>query len=168
MFRNSSRMKDVKRTSGPVVEKWGAEHGFVFPKEFVSFVQEFGGIHLSEDWGYQFIDEDDDLLDFGTIGTFFHFDPDVWRKSVPDEYKLRCREHWNQPDLVPFASTEINTHAVLDFRASRDAPAVYNADFFCASEADPERPRMTWLAGSFTDFLDILEPEEDYLARNPD
>ena len=54
---------------------------------------------------------------------------------------------------------------MLDFRRSRHAPAIYNVDFFDTSKDDPDRPNMTWLADSFSGFLDILEREEDYDAR---
>lgn len=168
IFRNATRIEGVKPVPARTIRRWGAEHGFVFPKDFIEFFTEFGGVRPYDEWGYQFIYEDDDRLDFGTIGAFFHFDSNVSKDSVPYEYRLRCTEHWNQRDLVPFAWLEENTHAVLDFRTSRDAPAVYNADFFCSANADPDRPNMTWLADSFTNFLDILEREEDYLARNPD
>ncbi len=168
IFRNATRIEGVKPVPAQTIQRWGAEHGFAFPTDFIEFFTEFGGIRPYDEWGYQFIYEDDDRLDFGNIGTFFHFDPNVLKDSVPYEYRLRCKEHWSQRDLVPFAWVEANTHAVLDFRTSRDAPAVYNVDFFCPSKADSSRPNMTWLADSFTGFLDILEREEDYLARNPD
>ena len=70
--------------------------------------------------------------------------------------------------LVPFAETEANTFAVLDFRKSRHMPAVYNADFFDYSEADRNRPNMTWLADSFTEFLDMLEPAKNFDDRYQD
>ena len=155
----------VKRQPVSVVEKWGSDHGFRFPKEFVDFFAEFGGSFLEKRWGYEFIFEKDDGPVFAVIDLFLHFDPDVAMDSVDDEYTLRCTDHWDQPLLVPFAFTEIVTFVVLDFRKSRHAPAVYNVDFFDTSKDDPDRPNMTWLADSFADFLDLLEREEDYDAR---
>ena len=155
----------VKRQPASAVEKWGFDHGFRFPRDFVDFFAEFGGSYLEKRWGYEFIFEKDDSPDFAVINLFLHFDPDVAMDSVDDEYTLRCTDHWDQPLLVPFAFTEINTFAVLDFRKSRHDPAVYNVDFFDTSEDDPNRPNMTWLANSFAEFLDILEREEVYDAR---
>ena len=163
--RKSHFADGVKRQPVSVVEKWGSDRGFRFPKEFVDFFAEFGGSFLEERWGYEFMFEKDDRPDFAVIDLFLHFDPEIAKDSVDDEYTLRCTDHWNQPLLVPFAFTEINTFAVLDFRKSRHDPAIFNVDFFDTSKDDPDRPNMTWLADSFTDFLELLEREEDYDAR---
>ena len=162
------RRKESKRTPASVIERWGFEHGFHFPKDFVAFFAEFGGAILEDEVGYEFAYENDGVGDFAPITGFLHFDPDVQAGSVDDEYRLRCMDHWDQPLLVPFADTVIHTFVVLDFRKSRHAPAVYNADFFDTSKIDPDRPCLSWLADSFTDFLDLLERTEDYDARNPD
>ena len=164
-FTMSYRRSNSKRTPASVIEKWAFERGFEFPKDFVDFFVEFGGAVLEEEVGYGFVAEDGRRRDFAFIIGFLHFDPDVTEDSVDFEYRLRCTEHWDQPLLVPFAVTDANTFAVLDVRKSRHAPAVYNADFFDYSDADPNRPNMTWLADSFTEFLDLLEPAEDYDAR---
>lgn len=148
-----------------VIEKWGYDRGFQFPKDFVDFFTGYGGAIFEDEMGYEFTYENDPVTTFGVLTGFLHFDPEVVSASVDDEYTLRCTDHWDQPLLVPFADTEINTFAVLDFRKSRHAPAVYNVDFFDDSRADPDRPNMTWLADSFTEFLDILELEADYDAR---
>jgi len=155
-----------KRVPGSVIEKWGREHGFRFPKEFVDFFAWYGGAVLKDETGYEFIYENDQVRTFGILKGFLHFDPDVVWASIDDEYTLRCTDHWDQPLLVPFADTEINTFAVLDFRKSRHDPAVYNVDFFDTSKDDPDRPNMTWLADSFTEFLDLLEPYDSYLTRH--
>ena len=155
----------VKRQPVSVVEKWGSDRGFRFPKDFVDFFAEFGGSFLEDRWGYEYMSEKDDSPDFAVIDLFLHFDPEVAKDSVDDEYTLRCTDHWDQPLLVPFAFSEIVAFAVLDFRKSRQAPAVYNVDFFDTSKDDPNSPNMTWLADSFTDFLSLLEREEDYDAR---
>ncbi len=167
-LRISRRRKNSKRTPASIIERWGFEHGFHFPEDFIDFFAEFGGAIPEDEVGYEFAYENDGLRDFARIKGFLHFDPDVWQGSVDDEYRLRCTDHWDQPLLVPFADTIINTFAVLDFRKSRPAPAVYNADFFDTSNADPDRPCLSWLADSFTGFLDLLERAEDYDARNPD
>ena len=163
--RNIHFSHGVKLVPASVVEKWGYDHGFRFPKDFVDFFCKFGGAYLDESFGYEFTYEKDDRPDFAIVTRFFHFDPDVVLNSVDDVYMVRCTDNWVQPLLVPFADTEVNTFAVLDYRKSRYAPAVYNVDFFDTSEDDPDRPNMTWLADSFTGFLDILEREEDYDAR---
>ena len=155
----------VKLVPASAIEKWGFDHGFRFPKDFVDFFAKFGGAWLEEDFGYEFVFEKDDGPDFAEITRFLHFDPDVAKDSVDDEYTLRCTDHWDQPLLVPFADTEINTFVVLDFRKSRHDPAIYNVDFFDTSKDDPDRPNMTWLADSFTEFLDLLERGQDYDAR---
>ncbi len=155
----------VKRVSAAEIEIWGVENGFRFPKNFVEFFAEFGGAILEEEWGYEFNFERDDRSTFGVIEQFLHFDRDVELDSVNDEYILRCTDHWDQPLLVPFADTEINTFAVLDFRKSRHDPAIYNVDFFDTSKDDSDRPNMTWLADSFTEFLDLLEPYDSFLTR---
>lgn len=166
MFRNSYLTPGVKPVPAEVIERWGSEHGFHFPKDFVDFFFEFGGTILREEYGYEFLYENNRGRDFASIIFFLHFDPDVVRNSVEDQYTLRCTDHWNQPLLVPFADTEIDTFAVLDFRKSRHDPAIYNVDFFDYSHADPNRPNMTWLADSFTDFLNLLEPYKSYLTRH--
>lgn len=165
IVRKSHFADGVKRQPASVVEKWGSDHGFRFPKEFVDFFAEFGGSYLEERWGYEYMSEKDDSPDFAVIDSFLHFDPDVVMDSVDDEYTLRCTDHWNQPLLVPFAFSEIVAFAVLDFRKSRHAPAVYNVDFFDTSKDDPDRPNMTWLADSFADFLNLLEPYKSFLTR---
>lgn len=165
MFRDSYLAPGVKRVPVHVIEKWGSDHGFHFPKDFVDFFAEFGGTIMKEEYGYEFFYENNRGRDFAGIMVFLHFDPDVVRDSVEDQYTLRCTDHWDQPLLVPFAETEANTFAVLDFRKSRHDPAIYNVDFFDSSRADPSRPNMTWLADSFTEFLDLLEPAEDYDTR---
>ncbi len=165
MFRNSYLAPGVNRVPAHIIEKWGSDHGFHFPKDFVDFFVEFGGTIMKEEYGYEFFYENNRGRDFAAIMVFLHFDPDVVRDSVEDQYTLRCTDHWEQPLLVPFAETEANTFAVLDFRNSRHDPAICNADFFDYSEADRNRPNMTWLAGSFTEFLDLLEPAADYDAR---
>jgi len=167
-FRINRLRRGSKRMPASVIEQWGFEHGFHFPRDFVDFFTEFGGAIPEDEVGYEFTYEDDGVKGFAPIIGFLHFDPDVRQGSVDDEYRLRCTDHWDQPLLVPFADTEISTFAVLDFRRSRHAPAVYDVYFFDESKADPDRPSMTWLADSFTDFIDLLEREEDYLARNPD
>ena len=164
-FKIEYRRKGAKRTPAWVIEKWGSEHGFEFPEDFVEFFAEFGGAVLEKQVGYEFEHQDDRGQDFADIIGFLHFDPDIVANSVNDEYTLRCTDHWNQPLLVPFADTEINTFAVLDFRESRHAPAVYNVDFFDYSNADPNLPSMAWLADSFAEFLDLLERVEDHDAR---
>ncbi len=164
-FTMSYRRSDSKRTPATVIEKWALERGFEFPKDFVDFFVEFGGAVLEEEVGYGFVDESGRRRDFAFIIGFLHFDPEVTESSVDFEYRLRCTEHWDQPLLVPFADTDANTFAVLDFRKSRHAPAVYNADFFDYSDTDPDRPNMTWLADSFTEFLELLEPYDSYLTR---
>ncbi|GEM_PF-1691826 len=155
----------VKLVSAAAIENWGFEHGFRFPNDFIDFFARFGGAVLDDDFGYEFTFEKDESPTFAEITRFLHFDPDVVRNSVEDQYTLRCTDHWDQPLLVPFADTEINTFAVLDFRKSRRAPAIYNVDFFDTSKDDPERPNMTWLADSFTEFLDLLEPYDSFLTR---
>ena len=167
-FRINRLRQGSKRMPASVIEQWGLEHGFHFPRDFVDFFAEFGGAIPEDEVGYEFAYENDGLVDFAPIIGFLHFDPDVVNASVDDEYRLRCTDHWDQPFLVPFADTIINTFAVLDFRKSQHAPAVYNADFFDESKADPDRPCLSWLADSFTDFLDLLERTDDYDARNPD
>lgn len=164
-FTMSYRRSDSKRTPASVIEKWAFERGFEFPKDFVDFFVAFGGAVLEEEVGYGFVDESGRRRDFAFVIGFLHFDPEVTEDSVDFEYRLRCIEHWDQPLLVPFADTDANTFAVLDFRKSRHAPAVYNADFFDYSDSDPDRPNMTWLADSFTDFLKLLEPRDEYYAR---
>ncbi len=164
-FKNIHYSDGVKQVSASVIEDWGFEHGFTFPKDFVDFFVDFGGAVLDDDFGYEFVFEKDNNPTFAEITRFLHFDPDVVRNSVEDQYTLRCTDHWDQPFLVPFADTEINTFAVLDFRKSRRDPAIYNVDFFDTSKDDPNRPNMTWLADSFTDFLNTLEPYESYLER---
>ena len=165
IVRKSHFADGVKRQPASVVEKWGSDHGFRFPKDFVDFFAEFGGTFLEDRWGYEYMSEKDDSPDFAVIDLFLHFDPEVAKDSVDDEYTLRCTDHWDQPLLVPFAFSEIVAFAALDFRKSRHAPAVYNVDFFDTSKDDPDRPNMTWLADSFADFLSLLEREEDYDAR---
>ncbi len=165
IVRKSHFAEGVKRQPVSVVEKWGSDRGFRFPKEFVDFFAEFGGAYLEEEWGYEFTFEKDDKPTFGVISLFLHFDRDVVMDSVDDEYTLRCTDHWDQPLLVPFAFTEIVTFAVLDFRKSRHDPAIYNVDFFDTSKDDSDRPNMTWLADSFTEFLDLLEPYDSFLTR---
>ena len=160
---------DVRPVSASTVEKWGFDHGFQFPKDFVDFFSMFGGSHVRNEFGYEFSFEDDPRRSFATLTRFFHFDgKKAIENSIDDVYMLRCTDNWDQPLLVPFADTEVNTFAVLDYRKSRYAPAVYNVDFFANSINDPERPDMTWLADSFTGFLDLLEPEADFRARHPD
>ncbi len=164
-FKNIHFSDGVKLVSASAIKNWGFQHGFQFPKDFIDFFVDFGGAVLDDEIGYEFTFEKDDSPDFAVITRFLHFDPGVVRNSVEDQYTLRCIDHWDQPLLVPFADTEINTFAVLDFRRSRHAPAIYNVDFFDTSKDDPDRPNMTWLADSFSGFLDILEREEDYDAR---
>ena len=163
--RNLHFLDDVKPVSASVIEKWGFDHGFRFPKDFIDFFSMFGGAYLDESFGYEFTYENDDRPVFAIVTRFFHFDQNVVRNSVDDVYMVRCKDNWDQPLLVPFADTEVNTFAVLDYRKSTHAPPVYNVDFFDTSEDDPDRPNMTLLADSFTGFLEILEREEDYDAR---
>ena len=158
----SYRRSGSKGTPASVIEKWALERGLVFPKDFVDFFVEYGGAVFEEEVGYAFAYENSRGRDFAFIIGFLHFDPEVAENSVDFEYRLRCTEHWDQPLLVPFTDTDANTFAVLDFRKSRHAPAVYNADFFDYSHVDPDRPNMTWLADSFTDFLKLLEPRDAY------
>ena len=155
----------VKLVSAAAIENWGFEHGFRFPNDFIDFFARFGGAVLDDEFGYEFTFEKDESPTFAEITRFLHFDPDVVRNSVEDQYTLRCTDHWDQPLLVPFADTEINTFAVLDFRKSQHDPAIYNVDFFDTSKDDPDRPNMTWLADSFTEFLDLLEPYDSFLTR---
>ena len=164
---NSRRTEGVRNVPAWKIEKWGKERGITFPADFVEFFAEFGGVSPKEEWGYQFIAEDRDDLDFADIRYFHHFDERISRHSVNEDYKNHFLE-WNQPFLIPFTRSDISAHAVLDFRKSCSNPAVYNVDVFCSSRSDPDRLNMTWLADSFAEFLDILEPLEDFEARNPE
>ena len=165
MLMNSERTEGVTKVPASKIKKWGLERGVVFPPDFVDFIAEFGGIYPNEEWGYQYIPEDEDYPVFAEIGCFLHFDNEVSRHSVNAEYTDHFLT-WNQPLLFPFAWAEINVHAALNFQISRRNPSIYNVEMFVASRAEPDRHNMTWLADSFTGFLDILETQESYFERN--
>ena len=55
----------------------GPDHGVQFPEDFVDFISpEFGGTIMDEEWGYQYIPEDEQGTPNSpvSIGYFLHFD----------------------------------------------------------------------------------------------
>lgn len=132
---------------------------------FCRLFSDFGGIYPDEEWGYQYIPEDENYPEFATIGYFLHFDNNTSRHSVNEEYNDHFLT-WNQPLVFPFAWSDINVHAALNFEKSRRSPSIYNVETFVASRTNPDRHNMTWLADSFTEFLGILETEADFDARH--
>lgn len=164
MLKNASFLKESKRSATSEIKKWGKERDVEFPDDFVEFFAEFSGL-CPEEWGYQFIPEDEKYLEFAVIGCFQYFDEKKGFYSVDDEYETHFLS-WNQPLLIPFAWSEINVHAALDFRTCRRNPSVYNVEVHVPSRTEPDRPAMTWLADSFAEFLDILEPRENFVARH--
>ena len=165
MLMNSERTEGVSKVPASEIERWGLDRSVVFPPDFVEFFAEFGGVYPDEEWGYQFIPEDENYPEFADISDFLHFDNRISRHSVNEAYEDHFLS-WDQPLLVPFARSDINIHAALDFRTSRRNPSVYSVEMFVASRTDPDRQSMTWLADSFTEFLDILETQESFDARN--
>lgn len=101
MFRNSYLIPGVKRVPAQVIERWGSKNGFHFPKDFVDFFVEFDGTILKEEYGYEFFYENNRGRDFAAIMVFLHFDPNVAKDSVEDQYTLRCTDHWDQRCLFP-------------------------------------------------------------------
>ncbi|MXW91827.1 MAG: SMI1/KNR4 family protein [Rhodospirillaceae bacterium] len=165
MLMNSERTEGVRKVSAPEIEEWGRARGVFFPLDFVEFLSEFGGIYPDEEWGYQFIPEGENYPEFADMAYFLHFDKRVGRHSVGEAYESHFLS-WNQPLLIPFSASEINVYAALNFEESRRNPSVYNVEVFVQSKIDPDRSSMTWLADSFTEFLEILETEDDFDARH--
>ena len=165
LLRDPEKAKGVRKVPAFVVEKWGRDRGFSFPNDFVEFFAEKGGIYTYERLGYQFVPEEEDYLEFSDIGSFLHFDETMHDYLVSSEYENHFLS-WNLPLMVPFAWSELNAYAAMDFRESRSSPSVQHVEVFIPSQTDLSRPTMTWLAGSFTEFLDILETYESFHARN--
>ena len=164
MLKGAEFFEEAKKIPASEIKKWGNDRGIVFPEDFVEFFAEFPGL-CPDEWSYQFVFEDENYLEFSVISCFLYFDKRRGDYSIDDEYSNHFLA-WNQPLLIPFARSDINVHAALDFRKSRRNPPVCNVDIFGSSRTEPNRPNMTWLADSFTEFLDILEPHENFVARH--
>ena len=165
LLRDPEKTMGIRKVEASVVEKWGRDRSLGFPNDFIEFFAERGGVYTHEQLGYQYIPEEENYLEFSDIGTFLHFDETMRDYLVDSEYENHFLT-WNLPLMVPFAWSELNAYVAMDFRKSGSNPSVQHVDVFSSPRNDTSRPTMTWLAGSFTEFLDILETYESFYARN--
>lgn len=147
---------DIKQVEG--------ELGVRLPADYVAVVRSQQG-KTPDPYRFDFVEGGRETG--SSMGPLFHFMPPG--KAGPYEnygvvQNLNLRREQLPPGVIPFSEDGSGNQIAFDYRADPDAPVVV----FVNHEAEVQEEWISWLAATFTDFLEALYEDEDDLFTDDD